>query len=150
MLLLQLLLSFTFFSIYIKRCFIIFRSKQIIFLRNECILPLQSSSLSFLFISKSLKNIFCFMFSSLLPTYLILPLPFFFFHSQVLTKEFYSLQASSEKRITELQAQNSEHKARLDTYEKLEKELDEIIMQTAESKSPPTHTHPQHTHSFFF
>ncbi|XP_032133246.1 progesterone-induced-blocking factor 1 isoform X3 [Sapajus apella] len=50
----------------------------------------------------------------------------------VLTKEFYSLQASSEKRITELQAQNSEHQARLDIYEKLEKELDEIIMQTAE------------------
>ncbi|KAF6376619.1 progesterone immunomodulatory binding factor 1 [Rhinolophus ferrumequinum] len=51
---------------------------------------------------------------------------------QVLTKEFYSLQASSEKRITELQAQNSEHQAKLDIYEKLEKELDEIIMQTAE------------------
>ncbi|XP_066236881.1 progesterone-induced-blocking factor 1 isoform X2 [Saccopteryx leptura] len=51
---------------------------------------------------------------------------------EVLTKEFYSLQASSEKRITELEAQNSEHQARLDIYEKLEKELDEIIMQTAE------------------
>ncbi|XP_069858959.1 progesterone-induced-blocking factor 1 isoform X1 [Dipodomys merriami] len=51
---------------------------------------------------------------------------------EVLTKEFYSLQASSEKRIIELQAQNSEHEARLDIYEKLEKELDEIIMQTAE------------------
>uniref|UniRef100_G1SRH0 Progesterone immunomodulatory binding factor 1 n=1 Tax=Oryctolagus cuniculus TaxID=9986 RepID=G1SRH0_RABIT len=51
---------------------------------------------------------------------------------EVLTKEFYSLQACSEKRITELQAQNSEHQARLDIYEKLEKELDEIIMQTAE------------------
>ncbi|KAM6178035.1 progesterone-induced-blocking factor 1 [Rhynchocyon petersi] len=51
---------------------------------------------------------------------------------EVLTKEFYSLQASSEKRITELQAQNSEHQARLDIYEKLEKELDEIVMQTAE------------------
>ncbi|KAF6084697.1 progesterone immunomodulatory binding factor 1 [Phyllostomus discolor] len=51
---------------------------------------------------------------------------------EVLTKEFYSLQASSEKRITELQAQNSEHQARLDIYEKLEKELDEIIIQTAE------------------
>ncbi|XP_054302959.1 progesterone-induced-blocking factor 1 isoform X8 [Pongo pygmaeus] len=51
---------------------------------------------------------------------------------EVLTKEFYGLQASSEKRITELQAQNSEHQARLDIYEKLEKELDEIIMQTAE------------------
>lgn len=51
---------------------------------------------------------------------------------EVLTKEFYSLQACSEKRITELQTQNSEHQARLDIYEKLEKELDEIIMQTAE------------------
>ncbi|KAM5312798.1 progesterone-induced-blocking factor 1 isoform 1-T2 [Glossophaga mutica] len=51
---------------------------------------------------------------------------------EVLTKEFYSLQASSEKRITELQAQNSEHQTRLDIYEKLEKELDEIIIQTAE------------------
>uniref|UniRef100_A0A8C6XYF4 Progesterone immunomodulatory binding factor 1 n=1 Tax=Naja naja TaxID=35670 RepID=A0A8C6XYF4_NAJNA len=50
----------------------------------------------------------------------------------VLTKEFYSLQGLSEKKISELQAQNSEYQARLDTYEKLEKELDEIIMQTAE------------------
>uniref|UniRef100_A0A8D0H6V0 Progesterone immunomodulatory binding factor 1 n=1 Tax=Sphenodon punctatus TaxID=8508 RepID=A0A8D0H6V0_SPHPU len=51
---------------------------------------------------------------------------------EVLTKEFYRLQASSEKRITELQSQNSEHQSRLETYEKLEKELDDIIMQTAE------------------
>ncbi|XP_077014531.1 progesterone-induced-blocking factor 1 isoform X3 [Tamandua tetradactyla] len=51
---------------------------------------------------------------------------------EVLTKEFYSLQASSEKRITELQAVNCEHQAKLDIYEKLERELDEIIMQTAE------------------
>ncbi|XP_042312486.1 progesterone-induced-blocking factor 1 [Sceloporus undulatus] len=51
---------------------------------------------------------------------------------EVLTKEFYNLQAMSEKQISELQAQNSEYQARLDTYEKLEKELDEIIMQSAE------------------
>ncbi|NXO96673.1 PIBF1 factor, partial [Certhia brachydactyla] len=51
---------------------------------------------------------------------------------EVLTKEFYSLQSSSETRIIELQTQNSELQARLDTYEKLEKELDEIILQTAE------------------
>lgn len=52
----------------------------------------------------------------------------------MLTKEFYSLQSASETRIIELQTQNSEIQARLDTYEKLEKELDEIILQTAESK----------------
>ncbi|XP_016280468.1 progesterone-induced-blocking factor 1 isoform X2 [Monodelphis domestica] len=51
---------------------------------------------------------------------------------EVLTKEFYGLQASSEKRISELQAQNADHQTRLDNYEKLEKELDEIIIQTAE------------------
>ncbi|NXX91871.1 PIBF1 factor, partial [Centropus bengalensis] len=51
---------------------------------------------------------------------------------EVLTKEFYSLQSSSETRVIELQTQNSELQARLNTYEKLEKELDEIILQTAE------------------
>ncbi|XP_065600111.1 progesterone-induced-blocking factor 1 [Cyrtonyx montezumae] len=54
---------------------------------------------------------------------------------EVLTKEFYSLQSSSETRIIELQTQNSEFQARLDTYEKLEKDLDEIIMQTAEMEN---------------
>ncbi|KAM9021576.1 progesterone-induced-blocking factor 1 isoform 2-T2 [Ara ararauna] len=51
---------------------------------------------------------------------------------EVLTKEYYSLQSCSETRITELQTQNSELQGRLDIYEKLEKELDEIILQTAE------------------
>uniref|UniRef100_A0AAY4F057 Progesterone-induced-blocking factor 1 n=1 Tax=Denticeps clupeoides TaxID=299321 RepID=A0AAY4F057_9TELE len=51
---------------------------------------------------------------------------------EVLTKEFYGLQTSSEKRITELQSRDSELQARLDTYEKLEKELDDITMQAAE------------------
>ncbi|KAM9319393.1 progesterone-induced-blocking factor 1 [Gastrophryne carolinensis] len=51
---------------------------------------------------------------------------------EVLTKEFYALQASSEKRITELQAQNSELRTRLETYEKLEKELDDVVIQSAQ------------------
>ncbi|XP_067260528.1 progesterone-induced-blocking factor 1 isoform X2 [Chanodichthys erythropterus] len=51
---------------------------------------------------------------------------------EVLTKELYGLQTSSDKRITELQAQNSEHQARLETYERLEKELDDVTMQAAE------------------
>lgn len=57
------------------------------------------------------------------------------FLSQVLTKEFYALQSSSEKRITELQSHNAEQQVRLETYEKLEKELDDITMQTAESET---------------
>ncbi|XP_064165918.1 progesterone-induced-blocking factor 1 isoform X1 [Anguilla rostrata] len=51
---------------------------------------------------------------------------------EVLTKEFYGLQTSSEKRVTELQAQNAELRARLETYERLEQELDDVTMQAAE------------------
>lgn len=58
-----------------------------------------------------------------------------FFLSQVLTKEFYALQSASEKRIAELQSQNAEQQVRLETYEKLEKELDDITMQAAESET---------------
>nr|XP_046196485.1 progesterone-induced-blocking factor 1-like [Oncorhynchus gorbuscha] len=52
---------------------------------------------------------------------------------EVMTKELYRLQASSEKQITELQAQNAEQQARLQTYEKLEQELDDVTMQAAET-----------------
>lgn len=51
---------------------------------------------------------------------------------ELLTQEFYMLQTSSEKRVSELQAQNAEHASRLETYEKLEQELDEVTMQAAE------------------
>ncbi|XP_061083215.1 progesterone-induced-blocking factor 1 isoform X1 [Conger conger] len=51
---------------------------------------------------------------------------------EVLTKEFYGLQTSSEKRITALQAESSERHARLQTYEQLERELDDVTVQAAE------------------
>ncbi|XP_030012559.1 progesterone-induced-blocking factor 1 [Sphaeramia orbicularis] len=51
---------------------------------------------------------------------------------EVLTQEFYRLQTSSEKRAAELQAQNAEQASRLETYEKLEQELDQVTMQAAE------------------
>ncbi|XP_078402116.1 progesterone-induced-blocking factor 1 [Cetorhinus maximus] len=54
---------------------------------------------------------------------------------EVLTNEFYRLQASADKHTTELQAQNSELQARLVTYEKLEEELDGVIMQSAEMEN---------------
>ncbi|KAG9349559.1 hypothetical protein JZ751_028006 [Albula glossodonta] len=41
----------------------------------------------------------------------------------------------AKKRITELQALNSEHHARLETYEKLEQELDDVTMQAAEMEN---------------
>ncbi|KAM8858855.1 progesterone-induced-blocking factor 1 isoform 2-T2 [Spinachia spinachia] len=51
---------------------------------------------------------------------------------ELLTQEFYRLQTSSEKRQAELQAQNAEQASRLETYEKLEQELDQVTMQAAE------------------
>uniref|UniRef100_A0A8C5LY28 Progesterone immunomodulatory binding factor 1 n=1 Tax=Leptobrachium leishanense TaxID=445787 RepID=A0A8C5LY28_9ANUR len=54
---------------------------------------------------------------------------------EVLTKDYYSLQASTEKQTGELQAHISEHRTRLETYEKLEKELDDVIMQSAEMEN---------------
>ncbi|KAJ0004678.1 hypothetical protein NQD34_010892 [Periophthalmus magnuspinnatus] len=51
---------------------------------------------------------------------------------EVLTQEFYRLQTCSEKRVTELQAQTAEQAARLQTYERLEQELDQVTMQAAE------------------
>ena len=54
---------------------------------------------------------------------------------KVLTKEFYELQSSSEKRVVELQAQGSEQQVKLETYERLEQELDDVTMQAAEMAS---------------
>ncbi|KAM7385437.1 hypothetical protein PAMP_001520 [Pampus punctatissimus] len=51
---------------------------------------------------------------------------------ELLTQEFYRLQTSSEKRAAELHAQNAEQASRLETYEKLEQELDRVTMQAAE------------------
>lgn len=54
---------------------------------------------------------------------------------QLLTEEFYRLQTSSEKRSSELRAQNAEQASRLETYEHLEQELDQVTIQAAESKN---------------
>ena len=51
---------------------------------------------------------------------------------QVLTKEYYTQQTALEKRIAEMESTLHENQARLQTYEKLEKELDDVVMQAAE------------------
>ncbi|XP_031598051.1 progesterone-induced-blocking factor 1 [Oreochromis aureus] len=51
---------------------------------------------------------------------------------ELLTQEFYRLQTSSERRVAELHTQNAEQASRLQTYEKLEQELDQVTMQAAE------------------
>ncbi|XP_078737329.1 progesterone-induced-blocking factor 1 isoform X1 [Lampetra fluviatilis] len=54
---------------------------------------------------------------------------------ELLTREFYALQAASERRATELSSQNAELRARVDTYERLEAELDDVVMQSAQMES---------------
>ncbi|XP_033100257.1 progesterone-induced-blocking factor 1-like [Anneissia japonica] len=51
---------------------------------------------------------------------------------EVLTKEFYGLQTSSERQIKELESEIAEKKSKLEIYEKLEQELDDVVMQAAE------------------
>ncbi|CAL1531375.1 unnamed protein product [Lymnaea stagnalis] len=51
---------------------------------------------------------------------------------EVLTKEYYTLQTSFEKRVVELESTVSEKKVKLEAYEKLEQDLDAVIMQAAE------------------
>lgn len=52
--------------------------------------------------------------------------------AEVLTKEYYGLQTAMEKRMVELEAQLSERSAKLGTYERMEHELDDVVMQAAE------------------
>ncbi|XP_059147396.1 progesterone-induced-blocking factor 1-like [Physella acuta] len=51
---------------------------------------------------------------------------------EVLTKEYYALQTSFEKKVVELETAISEKKAKLEAYEKLEQDLDAVVMQAAE------------------
>jgi len=53
---------------------------------------------------------------------------------QVLTKEYYALQTSMEKRVSELEMVVTEKSVKLTTYEKLEHELDEVVLQAADGQ----------------
>ena len=55
--------------------------------------------------------------------------------AEVLTKEYYAQQTGLEKKIVELESTLSDREARLKTYEKLEKELDDVVMQAAEMEN---------------
>ncbi|CAB4001470.1 progesterone-induced-blocking factor 1-like [Paramuricea clavata] len=54
---------------------------------------------------------------------------------EVLNKEFYTLQASTDKQINELQSTNTDATKKLSIYEKLEQELDDVILQAAQLES---------------
>ncbi|CAH1778272.1 unnamed protein product [Owenia fusiformis] len=51
---------------------------------------------------------------------------------EVLTKEYYAVETSRDKEVSILETQLKETKQKLETYEKLESELDDVVMQAAE------------------
>jgi len=51
---------------------------------------------------------------------------------ETLSKEYYTLKGLSEKRISELDGKTEELSSKLKIYEKLEEELDDVVMQAAE------------------
>jgi len=51
---------------------------------------------------------------------------------EVVQNEYYALQIKNDKNLLELENELNEKRVKLDNYEKLEKEMDEVIMQAAE------------------
>lgn len=54
----------------------------------------------------------------------------------VATREYLELKATSNARIAVLETQSGGDRATLDAYEKLERELDEVVMQAADARDP--------------
>ncbi len=52
----------------------------------------------------------------------------------MLTKEYYTLQGTLERRVGELEASMAEKNIKLETYEKLEQELDNVVIQAADGR----------------
>ncbi|XP_067663556.1 progesterone-induced-blocking factor 1-like [Haliotis asinina] len=52
--------------------------------------------------------------------------------AEVLIKEYHTLEMTMEKRVSELETGMSERAMKLETYERMEKELDDVVMQAAE------------------
>lgn len=53
---------------------------------------------------------------------------------EVLTQELWNTESSKEMQVKGLEAQVHDLSQRLQTYEKIEQELDDIVMQSAQSK----------------
>ena len=67
-----------------------------------------------------------------LPPLPILPLPCT--QVEVLTQELWSVQSECDLRVQGLESRLSDQRQQLEVYEKLERELDEVVMQAAQSE----------------
>ena len=54
---------------------------------------------------------------------------------KIIQNEYYHVQAQNDKRVLEIENELNEKKSRLESYEKVENEMDLIIRQVAESSN---------------
>lgn len=54
----------------------------------------------------------------------------FFF--QLIQKEYFNLQVQSDRRLMEIDTELNDKRTKLQVYEKVEQELDEVVMQAAQ------------------
>jgi len=57
------------------------------------------------------------------------------FFLKIIQNEYYHVQVQNDKRILEIENELNEKKSRLESYEKVENEMDLIIRQVAESST---------------
>lgn len=56
----------------------------------------------------------------------------FSFYHQLIQKEYFNLQVQSDRRLNEIDSELNEKRTKLQVYEKVEQELDEVVMQAAQ------------------
>ena len=56
------------------------------------------------------------------------------FFKQLIQKEYFNLQVQSDRRIMEVDTELNDKRTKLQVYEKVEQELDEVVMQAAQGK----------------
>lgn len=54
------------------------------------------------------------------------------FFDQLIQKEYFNLQVQSDRRLMEIDTELNEKRTKLQVYEKVEQELDEVVMQAAQ------------------
>lgn len=57
---------------------------------------------------------------------------FISFRSQLIQKEYFNLQVQSDRRLMEIDTELNDKRTKLQVYEKVEQELDEVVMQAAQ------------------
>ncbi len=55
--------------------------------------------------------------------------------NELIQKEYFNLQVQSDRRLMEIDTELNDKRTKLQVYEKVEQELDEVVMQAAQGES---------------